>query len=79
MIIYNIKQLIYVRIFIYRFWIKDFLRDVTGDVLTKDFDSFDEAEEWLLDNGQYYGWTNEGVKYWCWDVETGEVDIDDVN
>lgn len=57
---------------------KNFLTDSQGDVLILEFDSFDEAEEWLLKNGKNYGWTNEGVKYWCWDVETGEVDIDEM-
>lgn len=57
---------------------KNFLTDGNGKVLILKFDSFQEAEDWLLDNGHKYGWTNEGVKYWCWDVELGNVDIDEV-
>jgi len=57
---------------------KRFLEDGNGNVLIMKFNSFDEAEEWLLTHGKKYGWTNEGVKYWCWDVETGKIDEDDI-
>lgn len=60
------------------FGLNDFLRDESGKVLTLNFSSFQQAEDWLLDNGMEYGWTNEGVKYWCWDIEAGEVDNDHV-
>jgi hypothetical protein len=48
---------------------RDFLRDIDGDVIIEDFDSFNEAEDWLLENGEHFGWTNSGVKYWNWDEE----------
>lgn len=60
------------------FGLKDFLRDKDGEIVMTPFNSFDEAEEWLLTFGDKYGWTNQGVKYWCWDIEEGEVDTDDV-
>ena len=40
------------------FELKDFLRYPEGSVIIIDFDSQEEAEEWLLDNGDDYGWTN---------------------
>jgi len=60
------------------FGLKDFLRDEYDEVLIIKLNSFYEAEEWLLSNGEEYDWTNQGVKYLCWDIEEGEVNIDDV-
>lgn len=51
------------------FELKDFLRYPDGSVIIIDFDNQEEAEEWLLDNGDDYGWTNMGVRYWCWDEQ----------
>lgn len=56
----------------------NFLTDGFGKVLTRQFGSFKEAEDWLLENGEKYNWTNKGVKYFCWEAESGEVDIDEV-
>ena len=50
---------------------KDFLRDEDGNVIIKYFDNYTEAEDWLLDHGEEYGWTNQGVRYWNWDEEMG--------
>lgn len=57
---------------------KNFLTDSQGDVIVINCDSYYEAEEWLLEHGEKHGWTNQGVKYFCWDVEEGEVSIDDI-
>lgn len=48
---------------------KDFLRYDNGDVIIIDFTSYEEAEDWLLSNGDDYGWTNQGIRYWVWDDE----------
>lgn len=50
------------------FGLKDFLRDENDNVIIiecKDDMCF-EAEEWLLQNGDKYGWTNSGVQYFNW-------------
>lgn len=46
--------------------LKDFLRDENNQVIIKKVGCFEEAEEWLLENGKKYGWTNTGVKYYEW-------------
>ena len=46
--------------------IRDFLRDDNGEVIIIEVENFDEAETWLLDHGEDYGWTNSGVKYHEW-------------
>jgi hypothetical protein len=47
---------------------KDFLRNSFTDlVLEIEVECFEEAEDWLLKNGEYFGWTNSGVKYINWD------------
>jgi hypothetical protein len=51
------------------FGLKDFIRDTVGDTLILMCNNYEEAEDWLLKNGSYYGWTNKGVRYWCWDEE----------
>lgn len=56
------------------FGTKDFLREENGEVLIVNLNSFQEAEDWLLKNGEKYDWNNEGTKYWCWDIEGGSVD-----
>lgn len=48
---------------------KDFLRKDNGEVIIIQCSNYHEAENWLLDNGEKYGWTNEGVRYWDWDDE----------
>lgn len=47
----------------------DFLRDENKEVIVKMFPHYEAAEEWLLENGKKYGWTNTGVRYWNWDDE----------
>jgi hypothetical protein len=52
------------------FGTRDFLRSFEqGPVLELEADSYEEAEEWLLNNGEDFGWTNTGVRYWCWEEE----------
>lgn len=48
---------------------KDFLRNDSGDVIIVDVNSYEDAEDWLLKNGEENGWTNKGVRYWDWDDE----------
>lgn len=57
---------------------KDFLRSDDGDVIEVECSNYDEAEEWLLMHGDDFGWTNKGTKTFCWEVENGDVDIDNV-
>jgi hypothetical protein len=52
---------------------KDFIRDKNGEVLTKQFGSYAEAENFIMDGGlDDFGWTNEGTRKWCWEAEDGE-------
>lgn len=51
------------------FGLEDFLRDDKGDVI-KISGTYEDAESWLLDNGEENGWTNAGVRYWNWDEES---------
>ena len=51
------------------FGLKDFLRDNNGKVIRKQFAFVEAAEDWLLTNGEDFGWTNTGIRYWCWDDE----------
>lgn len=44
---------------------KDFLRDENDEVIIIKGD-YQDAEDWLLDNGEKYGWTNESTKYIDW-------------
>lgn len=48
---------------------KDFLRDEDGNVIKITSDTFDDAEMWLLSNGEKYEWTNSGVYYFNWNEE----------
>lgn len=49
---------------------QDFVRDHTGEALKVEFDSYDHAEDFIMDGGLYeYGWTNGGTRKWCWDEE----------
>jgi hypothetical protein len=45
---------------------KDFLRDRSGVLM---FATQRDAEDWLLREGDDYGWTNSGTKYFCWKEE----------
>lgn len=46
---------------------KDFLRDDDGEVIIIE-GTFHEAEEWLLEHGEKYGWTNSKTRFWSWDA-----------
>ena len=30
------------------------------------FESYEQAESWLLHRGKEYGWTNKGIRFFCW-------------
>lgn len=46
------------------FGLRDFLR-LDGKPLM--FETYEQAEEWLLHRGEEYGWTNKGVRFFGWD------------
>ena len=48
---------------------KDFLRYEDGSRVMISTDTWEGAENWLLNNGKKYGWTNTGVKYFNWSEE----------
>lgn len=49
---------------------KDFVRDHDGNALVVDFNSWDDADNFIMDGGlNEYGWTNEGTKKVCWDED----------
>lgn len=52
------------------FGIKDFLRNDNDQVIIIDVTDYMAAEDWLLKNGEDYGWTNTGVQYLDWDDES---------
>lgn len=57
------------------FGLKDFLRsDIDGTAIVMEFPNVQAAEDWLLTNGEQYGWQNEGVRYWCWNDEEDSDD-----
>lgn len=45
---------------------KDFLRDDSGEVIVIEGEDFHDAESWLLNHGEDYGWTNTGVRFHVW-------------
>lgn len=47
---------------------QDFLRYGNGGVI-KIEGSYQDAEDWLILEGEDYGWTNRGVRYWNWEEE----------
>jgi hypothetical protein len=52
------------------FGAKDFVRDHYGSTLKLQFNSFEEAEDFIMSDGlNEYGWTNEGTRKWCWEEE----------
>ena len=58
------------------FGLKDFIRTDDGEVLTKQFNSYTEADEFIADGGlDEYGWTNQGTRKWCWEEEDGSEDV----
>jgi len=47
---------------------KDFVRDDNGDCLIKEFNSWEDADNFVMEGGlDEYGWTNEGTRKICWD------------
>lgn len=48
---------------------QDFLRNPNGSVVKIEADYQEEAEDWLMDNGEKYGWSNDGVKYLNWNED----------
>lgn len=48
---------------------KDFLRDSFDEVIIVHCNNWEEAEEWLLNNGEHYGWTNTGVHFYNWEEQ----------
>ena len=55
------------------FGLKDFCRSGDGTPIRLEFDSYDEASEFIADGKleELADWTNEGTKIFCWgDEET---------
>lgn len=46
---------------------EDFLRNDNDEVVKIEASSHEEAEAWLLREGESYGFTNKGVGFWNWD------------
>ena len=58
------------------FGIRDFIRTDDGEVLTKQFNSYQEADDFIADGGlDEFGWTNQGTRKWCWEEEDGSADV----
>lgn len=52
---------------------KDFVRDNDGNVVTKQFSSYDEADDFIASGGlDDFDWSNNGTRKWCWEAEDGE-------
>jgi hypothetical protein len=51
---------------------RDFLRDENGEVIVILCDDWQDAEDWLLSEGEEHGWTNTGIKYFNWSEEFGD-------
>ncbi len=53
--------------------LRDFIRDENGDVLVKEFSSWEDADEFIMDGGLTdYGWTNQGTQKKCWNDPDGD-------
>ena len=49
------------------FGLMDFIRNHDGSVLIKNFNSWEDADEFIMDGGlNKLGWTNSGTKKFCW-------------
>ena len=46
------------------FGLRDFLRGENDKPLM--FETYEQAEEWLLLHGEENGWTNTGVRFYGW-------------
>lgn len=51
------------------FGARDFLRKSDGTPIEIERDNVEGAEDWLLVHGENLGWTNKGIRFWCWDDE----------
>ena len=50
--------------------LKDFIRDENGEVLKKEFNSWEGADNFIMDGGlDEFGWTNTGTQKYCWEDE----------
>lgn len=46
----------------------DFIRDHNSETLIKRFDTYEDADNFIMNGGlEDYEWTNEGTRKWCWD------------
>lgn len=58
------------------FGLRDFIRDDNDEVLIKQFDNFQQADDFIADGGlDEFGWTNTGTRKWCWEEEDGSEDV----
>ena len=46
------------------FGLRDFLRGENEKPLM--FETYEQAESFLIHKGEEYGWTNKGVRFFCW-------------
>ena len=52
------------------FGLKDFIRTNNGQVLIKEFNGWEEADNFIMDGGlDDFGWTNKGTQKFCWDED----------
>jgi len=50
--------------------LKDFIRDENDKILKKEFSSWEDCDDFIMDGGlNEYGWTNTGTKKYCWNDE----------
>jgi len=54
---------------------KDFLRDENNNVIIIEGDFYIVAEDWLLQNGKKYGWTNTGHHIFDWEETFKDANI----
>ncbi|HAQ21134.1 MAG TPA: hypothetical protein DCR40_18155 [Prolixibacteraceae bacterium] len=53
--------------------LKDFIRDDEGEVLVKEFTTWTDADEFIMDGGlEEYGWTDQGTRKHCWNDPDGD-------
>lgn len=49
---------------------KDFVRDEQGETLKMQFNSWEDADDFIMRGGlDEYGWSNDGTRKWCWDED----------
>ena len=53
--------------------LRDFIRDENEDVLVKEFSTWEEADDYIMDGGLFdFGWTNQGTQKHCWNDPDGD-------